>query len=138
MRIPKIGNNELFRYGVAGATTTAANLIVYHALLFLGAPYMIANIFALVVSKVYAYFVNKIYVFRARSENVGEVAREIMRFIFARGFTGLVDYFGLIALVELFGFSEIYSKYAVVVTVIILNYILGKKAVFVKKESKNE
>jgi putative flippase GtrA len=61
-----------------------------------------------------------------------------MRFIFARGFTGLVDYFGLIALVELFGFNEIYSKYAMVATVIVLNYVLGKKAVFVKKEKTDE
>jgi putative flippase GtrA len=52
MRIRKIGDNELFRYGIAGATTTAVNLIVYHALLFLGTQYMIANIFAIVISKV--------------------------------------------------------------------------------------
>jgi putative flippase GtrA len=137
-RLVRLFNHELFRYGVAGATTTAVNLLVYHALLFLGVPYMIANIFAIVLSKVYAYFVNKLYVFRVRSESAGEAAREVVRFVFARGFTGLVDYFGLIALVELFGFSEIYSKYAVVIAVIVLNYILGKKMVFVKEENKGE
>jgi putative flippase GtrA len=135
MQIRRVLDNELFRYGVAGATTTAVNLLVYHALLFLAAPYMIANIFAIVLSKVYAYFVNKVYVFRVQSDNAGAAAREVGRFVFARGFTGLVDYFGLIALVELFGFNEIYSKYAMVVTVIILNYILGKKVVFVKEEN---
>ena len=59
---------------------------------------------------------------------------ELCRFILARGLTGLLDFFGLIALVELCGWNERISKIAIMLLVIVLNYVLGKKAVFVKKE----
>lgn len=43
--------------------------------------------------------------------------------------SGVIDYFGVIALV-IIGMKEFDSKLVVVVGVIILNYITGKKAVF--------
>ena len=42
----------------------------------------------------------------------------------------LIDYFGLIALVEICGFDKIISKIFLTVLVIVINYFVGKKHVF--------
>ena len=56
--------------------------------------------------------------------------REIGRFIIARGTTMLIDYFGLIVLVEYMHVAKLPGKCFVTVLVIVLNYVIGKKHVF--------
>ena len=46
----------------------------------------------------------------------------------------LIDFFGLVILVDFFKFSKLPSKILITVLVIVLNYIIGKKHVF--KDSK--
>ncbi len=131
------GFKELIRYGLVGLSTTVINIVVYQGLLhFL--DYRIANIFALVVSKTYGYLANKNIVFHSKTESVKAFLFELLRFVFARGFTALVDYFGLILAVELFGFDKVISKYVIQVIVIILNYVMGKRLVFYSGETLRE
>ncbi len=120
---------ELIRYGLVGVSTTVINLLTYHILLFV-LDYKIANLIALIVSKKYGYFANKTIVFRSKTRTVRSFFMEVIRFILARGFTALVDYFGLILAVEAFGFDKIISKYVLQIIVIIINYIMGKYMVF--------
>lgn len=127
---------ELLRYGVVGITTTVINILAYHlCLCFL--DYRIANLIALVVSKTYGYFANKKIVFNSRTDTVKAFLAEVARFVFARGFTAVVDYFGLIMAVEVFGFDKIISKYVLQIVVIIFNYVLGKYVVFISKDEKD-
>lgn len=46
--------------------------------------------------------------------------------------TALIDYFGLILLVELFHADKMFSKVFITVFVIVINYVVGKKHVFKK------
>ncbi len=128
---------ELIRYGLVGFSTTLINLLTYHGLLFF-LDYKIANLIALVVSKTYGYFANKKIVFRSHTKTIRSFLSEVLRFVFARGITALVDYFGLILAVETFGFDKIISKYVIQVIVIILNYILGKFMVFTAVEKSED
>lgn len=121
---------ELFRYGVTGATTTLISLSVYDIFLIIGIDYQWANLISLICSKIYGYFVNKLFVFRVHCESKRELVIEIGSFISARGITGLIDYFGLIALVELLDLNKIFAKYIIQAIVIILNYIFGKFLIF--------
>lgn len=127
-------HSELFRYGIGGGSVTVINFVLYTVLVAVGMRYTLANIIALAVSKTWGYFINKFYVFRSHTSGLRETAAELFRFILARGFTGLVDYFGVVLLVEVLRVNELISKYAIMILIIILNYVLGKKAVFVKKE----
>ena len=128
---------ELIRYGIFGLGTSLVNILVYRFLLsFL--DYRISNLIAIFVSKAFAYITNKRFVFRSHCENGRELALEIGRFILARGATGLLDYFGLMVAVEVFGFNRVYSKYVIQIIVILLNYVLGKKAVFIDKNIEQE
>ena len=124
---------ELLSYLVFGLLTTVVNVGVFNLLYVLDVEYQFANLTALVLAKLFAYFTNKHFVFKTKTRQGFESIREFIRFVFARGFTGLVDYFGLIFLVEIISFDPVYSKYGLQVVVIVLNYILGKKLVFTKK-----
>lgn len=126
-------DKEIIRYGIAGAAVTLVNTLVY--LLFLGAgmAYMAADVISILMSKATAYFLNKFWVYKSKSENKVQMLLELGRFVLARGFTGLVDFFGLVLLVELCGLDKQISKVIIVFLVLVLNYVLGKKAVFVKK-----
>ena len=129
---------EIFRYGIVGLSTTLINLAVYHILLGV-IDYKTANLSALIVSKIYGYFANKTIVFRSKTDDIRSWAAEVLKFIGARGFTAVVDYFGLIVAVEVLGFSKVLSKYLIQIIVIVLNYILGKYVVFKgDKESINK
>ena len=125
---------ELVRYGFFGAATTVLNLAVYQ-LLLLFMDYRISNLIAILAAKIFAYVVNKRFVFRSKCGSIKSLLAEMLRFIITRGATGLFDYFALILAVEVFGFERVWSKYVIQVIVIILNYVLGKKAVFLNKKS---
>lgn len=127
------GIRELIVYGLVGVTTTLVNLGAYYGLLALGVDYALANLVAIVSAKVYAYFGNKFFVFRSRCATWGELVGELVRYVLARGFTGLVDFFGLIVAVEYLGADERFSKLVLQVVVIVLNFVLGKFAVFVQE-----
>lgn len=126
---------EFIVYVIVGLSTTLVNILIYRGLLAVQVDYKIANLFALILCKVYGYVANKIIVFRSHCSSFRELMLEMLRFVFARGFTGLVDYFGLIFAVEILHFDKIISKYVLQAIVILLNYILGKFMVFRKKQN---
>ena len=134
--IQKALSKEIIRYGISGILISLVNLGVYTALVYLSMRYEIANIIALVLSRIVGFALNKYFVFRSTSK--GHFWREFWGFMVARGLSGLVDYFGVILLVDQLHVNEVLSKGFVMIFVIVLNYLLGKFLVFQKKESTNE
>lgn len=135
----KVFSREFITYGVFGVLTTLVNILVFK-LLFenLAIAYGVANIIAVLSAKIFAYITNKLFVFRSHCENIKELIIEILKYVFARGFTGLIDIFGMFFAVELLNADEMITKYIIQVIVIILNYILGKKVVFKRYERNKE
>lgn len=129
--IKKVFSREFITYGVFGVLTTLVNILIFK-LLFenFGITYGIANIIAVLSAKVFAYITNKLFVFKHHCANAKELLLEIVKYVFARGFTGLIDIFGMFFAVEILKADEMLTKYIIQVIVIILNYILGKKVVF--------
>ena len=119
---------EVTRYLFWGVITVIVNYISY-LLLKIIMPYQIANLISIIFTKIFAYYTNKKYVFRSVT-GVWEQIKEIARFILGRGFTGLVDFFGLIMLTELFLIDDRLGKVIMIVITTILNYFLGKVFVF--------
>jgi putative flippase GtrA len=126
---------EIARYIVAGLGTIAFNYLLFLLLFSLGIDYKAANLVSIVGTKVFAYFINKIYVFRTEFQKIHNVLLEIMRFVMARISTGLIDYLGLIVLVELLHAAIPVSKVFLIIATTALNYILSKKTVFVHETS---
>lgn len=135
----KVFSREFITYGVFGLLTTLVNILVFHLLCKeAGIAYGIANIIAVLTAKVFAYLTNKCFVFRSHCANIQELLVEIIRYIFARGFTGLIDIFGMLFAVEILMADEMIAKYIIQVIVIVLNYILGKRLVFRGNEKNRE
>ncbi len=131
--IRKVLSKEIVRYGISGVLISLVNLGVYTGLVYLGLRYEIANIIALILNRIAGFALNKYFVFRSTCE--GSFWREFWGFMAARGLSGLVDYFGVILLVDQLHVNEVLSKGFVMVFVIVLNYFLGKFLVFRRKES---
>ena len=129
----KILTAEIVSYGCFGVLTTILNLVLYQALVMSGMEYIIANLITLIVVKLTAYIVNKVFVFKSKSKSWIALCKEFLLFVLTRGLTGLIDFFGLIFAVEILGLDKIISKYILQIVLIVLNYILGKVIVFIKR-----
>lgn len=126
----KLVNRETVLYGIFGVMTSVLNVVLFRVLLLCDWDYKVANIVTLIIVKLAAYLCNKNFVFRSRTGSLIGLCREFGRFVVARGLTMLIDYFGLIMMVEMFDLDKVLSKCFLTVLVIVLNYFIGKKHVF--------
>ena len=126
----KIVNRETVRYGIFGVLTSILNVVLFQLLILGEIDYRYANFITLIVVKVVAYLCNKNFVFYSRCRSMIELVKEFGRFVITRSVTMLIDYFGLILLVEFFNANKLFSKCFITIFVIVINYFLGKKHVF--------
>ena len=131
-----IKHKEFIYYGIGGVITTILHILLFALLNAVGIKYYINNIITLIVIKILAYFVNKIFVFKSKCKNYKELINEIVKYIFSRLFTMIIDYLGLILLVEVFNINVLLGKIIVLIIVIIINYFLCKKYVYKKNNNK--
>ena len=128
-------HQEFISYSFWGVVTTILHILLFWILVNINIKYYIANIITLIVIKTIAYIVNKLFVFKTKCKNTLELFKEIIKYILSRLFTMILDYFGLILLVEVFNLDEIIGKITILIIVVIVNYFLCKYVVY-KKRSK--
>ena len=121
---------QIIRYALGGISTTLLNIFLFWLLSFIMPGYRSANLIAIILAKFYGYLINKLFVFRSRHLTREQLIREILTYTASRGFTGIVDYFGLILLISVIGIEPFHAKVIVQGIVIVLNYVLGKIIVF--------
>ena len=131
--IKKFINRETILYGIFGVATSVLNVVMFHGLVLVGMEYKLANLLTLITVKLAAYICNKNFVFKSKCANFIELLKEFARFVFWRGATMILDYVGLILLVEVVHMPKLYGKIIVTVAVIVINYFTGKKHVFKNK-----
>ena len=117
---------EFVVYLLAGVFTIVISVALFNLFLFLHMDYMLANLLSLLLTKLLAFIVNKVFVFKSKTTGLKALSKEFAGFFMGRIFTGLLDYFGLILLVESFSLPQKESKYLIMAIVVILNYILMK------------
>ena len=123
----KIINRQTVSYAFFGLLTAGLNIVLYQTLMSQGFDYKIANIFTLIVVKIASYIVNKLFVFNSNARKLADITKEFIQFIISRIFTMLVDFFGVILFVEVFGLDPKLSKYFFIIAVVIINYFFGIK-----------
>lgn len=121
---------EAIRYLFWGVVTVLVNYFSY-LLLKQFLVYRTANLISIIFTKVFAYCTNKKFVFQTKT-NCKEQILEVLRYILGRGFTGVVDFFGLILLVDILLINDKLGKMIMIVITTILNYFCGKIFVFQK------
>ncbi len=117
----------------------------------------VSNVLSWIAGVAFAYVTNKLWVFESKSWKPSLVVKEIISFVASRGITGVIEIVcvPLLAktgfdnpfyhLVEKLGLSAkvlftdgIYSKIALSVIVVILNYVFSKLFVFKNKNPEAE
>lgn len=131
-------HKEFISYGFFGGLTTLLHFLMFYVLIKIGIKYYIANIITLITIKTLAYILNKLFVFKTKCKNKKELFKEIFKYIISRLFTMILDYFGLILLVEVFNMNELLGKGIILILVIIINYFLCKLFVYKKEVVKDE
>jgi len=134
MKLSKLyKENEMGRYFVWGIITVGFNYISYLVFDFFWG-YKIGNLLSIISTKIFAYFSNKKYVFKTIT-NWHQQIKEMIRYVFGRTFTGIVDFVGLIILTDVFLIDDKIGKIVMIVITTLINYCVGKWYVFGKKHN---
>ena len=105
--IKKLLANDKIRYIFAGGCTTCVNLIVFFSLRMLtNINRNLCNIIAICMAIIFAYFINKFFVFKSKTKNFSEVAREAASFVCARIVSMGVEVLGFAILCDSFRIKE--------------------------------
>ena len=137
-RLHGLVNQKTISYVFFGVLTSLLNIFLFKFLSNLGVPYQISNLITLIIVKLTSYIVNKIFVFKSEIKGFIPVLKEFFLFMISRAFTMLIDYIGLIFLVETIHLEPDLSKIILTVLVIIINYFLGDKVFsFTNNTTKN-
>lgn len=121
---------ELLRYGFWGVATSFINFFSYWVFLLIGLDYRIAQLISMVLTKGSAYFANKFFVFRIKRKTKQALLKEIALFIVTRGISSVIEYVGLIVLVDICGTGKLFGKGVMIVFIVIVNYVFGKAIVY--------
>lgn len=160
---------EIILYVIFGAVTTFANWLTYAVMVrifkvdlstvkiegnivyavFHGSSgknitlLFIANLIAWAVGVIVAFTTNKLWVFESKSKEPKTVIKELGSFTAARLVTGVLEWFGIPALVlagmnqSFLGIEGFPAKVLVSVIVIVTNYVFSKFVVFKKKKKQD-
>lgn len=149
-------HKEIITYIIFGVLTTVVSWGSYTAFVeLLSMKVFAGNLLSWICAVAFAYVTNKLWVFESKSWKPSVIIREIVTFVASRGITGVIEIF-CVPLLEKTGFDNIfyniiekmklsfdilftkglYSKIALSVIVVILNYFLSKFVSF-KKEKTN-
>lgn len=109
-----------------GFITTIINLVSYKIMLDLGLDYRLSAFLAFILAVLFAFFTNRQYVFCG----TGKMWQEGLAFLGVRGFTFLVNLFGLIFLVQVVHLDKFWGQVTINGVIVVLNYVLSKYFVF--------
>lgn len=126
-------SRELISYVFWGVMSFLVNMGLFRLLLYVGVEYWITNIITIIFLKFFVFTTNKLFVFKTKTNSFGALLKEFLKFLGSRIFTNLLDYFGLILMVEVFGWDAFYCKLAIQVVITVVNYIFSKYFIFKKK-----
>ncbi len=126
---------EMIQYIIWGVLSMALNVGLFQLLILAGVEYKSSEVITLLIVKIFVYITNKFFVFKTACKSIKELLREFLSFVFARGATMILDFMGIVVLVEICNIGKFISKCIMAVIVVIINYIVSKKFVFNNSDS---
>lgn len=129
-------NRETISYLICGVLTTIVGLAVFWICERTGLHVAVSNTISTAAAVVFAYFVNKIFVFRSASWNPEVLIKEILAFLTGRLASYLTETLLLVLLVDVIGFPGFICKLFTSILVVIANYLISKKAVFIDRSKR--
>ena len=124
---------EQILYLFFGGATSVVGVGVYQIFMILGFPSEISNTVSTVLAVAFAYVTNKLFVFESKVSKGRGFWRELLSFAGGRLFTFLLETGLLHFFVVYKQYNSLVCKISTTALVIVLNYVISKKIVFVKK-----
>lgn len=122
-----LSHTEGILYLIFGFLTTVIYLGTYTILINDNVHYLISTNIAFVLAFLFAFFTNRHIVFKKGSN----ILKEITLFLGARLATQFINNIGLVILIESLHMGKLISQIILQVVVVLLNYIISKRAIFV-------
>ena len=140
-RFPHLVNRETVSYVVFGVLTTVVNIVAFQVCFntFPMTPVLrntVSNTIAWILAVVFAYVVNKLFVFQSRVDTLRAAVKECGLFIGARLLSLGVDAVGMVLMVNVARLNKAFSKIAMNVVVMVMNYFFSKWIIFTGKKGK--
>jgi len=128
-------NKEGLLYLFFGGVAFFMNILLFILIdKIFGIDALINNAICWVICVIFQYFTNKIWVFEYKSENFGELLRQIISFFSGRIFTLLVEEVIIGIFITWLKFDALSVKLSSDIIVIILNYVISKMIIFKKRQ----
>ncbi len=125
---------EMLRYLVIGGLTTLIDIVVFALLSAAGMDVTPAKIITTVVAVAFAYVGNRYIVFQSKETGRKAVAGETVRFLLSRAGTMVLSVLMMNLLTGPVAMDKNVANILTNGVVIVLNYVLSKLLVFVKKK----
>ncbi len=122
---------EIVNYIIVGALTTLVSIGSYWIIRFAIKNYIILSILSWICAVTFAYITNRLFVFESKEK---DIIKEITKFVSCRLVTLLLEVVLMMVFVDLLHINDMVSKIILQVVVLVLNYVLSKIFVFVKKD----
>lgn len=123
---------ETVAYLIVGVITTLINMAVYYICYYIAElSNLLSNGIAWVLAVMFAYFANDRLVFtETKGGGFSAELKKMERFFAARIFSLLVDEIGMYFFADILFINNMFSKIAMNVIIVLLNYILSKFFIF--------
>lgn len=128
----KIKQAEFLKYGIYGAATTAANLLLFIAFKESGVHYILSNSFSYFIAACLNYVLNRKYVFKNNGKSVKQTAIEFSKFIAVRLLALMADNACFYMLADLCGFPVYPVRVSLSLLSILATFVINKRFVFIK------
>ena len=126
---------QFIKFGLVGVSNTVISYGTYAVCIFLGAPYLVANIVSFIISVLNSFFWNNKYVFTKDEHEKRSWVLAMLKTFIAYGATGLVLSSALLILwIDIFYISEYIAPIINLLMTIPLNYIINKFWAFKTKK----
>ena len=121
---------EAILYIFCGGVTTAINLAIFYGLTELGVYYLISNTVGYYIAVIINYVLNDRLVFNQNKMTGKNGKVKLIKFIFLRTGSLLVDNALFYILVSIIGFHVYITRICLSIAIILVNYIWSKYKIF--------
>ena len=118
---------QFLKFGIVGFSNTIIAYVVYSLGIYWGLHYLLANVFAFLISVLNAYFWSDRYVFKKKDNEERNTILTLIKTIIAYGSTGiLLASLLLYIYIDKFGVSEYVAQLLVLLVTIPVNFVMNK------------
>lgn len=114
---------QFIKFGIVGLGNNVVFLLIYYLLLYFKVHYLVANVFAYILSSITGYILNKLWVFEAKNQ---KVKKSLFRYYIVYGSSFLINISVMYILVGVLSISEVIAPYLILCITIPYNFVLSK------------